>query len=145
MANGTPMDGKNLLWSIKRSADDGYMLVACQVDLSFPLSRTSTSDNTKCGVFKSNGPLDAKGTINGIAMFDIDDADDAISYNELRALIVSDAEFSSVFSDSEGRVYAEGDAKITDLELTGDSTTNAKFSCNIEFSDPASMDFTPTT
>lgn len=145
MANGTPLAGKNLLWSIKRTADTGYMLVACQVDLSFPLTRDVNKDSTKCGVFKATGPLDAKGTINGVAMFDIDEADDAVSYNELAALITADTQFSSKFTDTDGNVYVEGDTKIASLELTADDTTNAKFACSIEFMDPASLDFTPTT
>lgn len=145
MANGTPIGPSELVWRIKRAADTDYMLVACQVDVSVPLTRDVNTEQTKCGVFKSTGPLDAKGTINGMAMFDIDEADDALSYNELRALIVADDVFSSKFSDTDGKVYIEGDTKISNLELTSDSTTNAKFACSIEFMDPSSLDFTPTT
>lgn len=145
MANGTPMDAQNLLWRIKRSADTGYMLVACQVDLTFPLSRTANTDETKCGVFKSLSALDAKATINGTAMFSIDAGDDAISYSELAALIVANSSFSSKFSDEDGNLYVEGDTKLQQLELQAAQGSNVKFTANIEFMDPASLDFTETT
>lgn len=145
MANGTPLAGKKLLWRVKRAADTGYMLVACQVDLSFPLSRDVTVNKTKCGVSKSFSELDGKATINGEAMFDIDGADNAISYNELASLIVNEDVFSSQFSDDDLNIYVEGDTKLQQLELTADSDTNAKFTANIEFLEPELIDFTPTT
>lgn len=145
MTNGTPLEGKNLLWRIKRSADTDYMLVACQVDLTFPLSRDVTTEKTKCGVSKSFSELDGKATINGVAMFDIAEADDAVSYNELRALIVAGDSFSSKFSDEDNNIYAVGDTKLQQLELSADSDTNAKFTANIEFTDPSDIEFEQTT
>jgi len=143
--NGTYLSGTDLLWRVKRDGDASFMLVACQVDLSFPLTRNVNKEDTKCGQSKNFGTLDATATINGVAMFNIDSGDNAISYKELRALIVANDEFETEISDEGGLVYASGTTKLSNLELTGDSTTNAKFSATLEFLTPDSIDFTPTT
>src|SRR5690606_23680754 len=146
MSNGTSMSGKDLLWRIKRSGDSDYLLVACRVDMTFTLTRNVTPEETKCGVSKAFGPLDGNATINGEARFDIDPGDNAISYNELQTLLVNDTAFSSRISDTNNNVYIEGDSKLAQLELTSDATgASVKFSANLEFTDPASLDFTPTT
>lgn len=142
---GTKIPGKELLWRIKRPSDTGYMLVACQSNLDFPLSRNFNSEETKCGMDKSSGALDANATVEGTAMVNIDAGANALSYNELAQLIIDDTEFDSEFSDEDGGIYVAGKTKLQQISLGADTGTNVKFTANIEFMNPQDIDLTQTT
>lgn len=146
MANGKTINGKDLLLFIKRDSDLDYMLAACQVDLTFTMTRDVSSETTKCGTSKSFGPLNATASFNGEARVDIDPGDDAISWNEVSAIIKNESEvsvkivsFNPNIPDINDKIYIEGDAKLSQAEITADSTTAVKFSSNIEFTDPESV------
>lgn len=136
---GSKIAGKDSLLYIKRTDDTDYLMVACQVDYTFTESKAVTTDTTKCGVSKSFAPKDAKLTLNGEARTDIVEADNALSYNELSALMDTDDAFSAKIVDVNQAIYIEGDAKLQQCELTASAEGNAKFSANFEYTDPGSI------
>lgn len=147
--NGKALGGKDLLAYVKRTGDTGYMLIACQVDLNYTKSRQVNSEQSKCGLHKSSGPLDAKGTISGIGFFGIDQSANALSINELEDLIDEDATFSlkleGVDKDDNVIYYREGDAMLSEVETSADESSNTKFSVNFEFTEPNNITKEQTT
>jgi len=145
MAAGKVISGKDLLMSVKRENDTQFMTVICQVDLTYTKTRDSNFEDTKCGTDVSTGSLQATGTINGKARVDIQTSDNAISVNELEELIDNDSNFTVKFANSDESFYREGDAKLTNYEVSANSTDNTDFSIDIVFTDPASILDAPTT
>lgn len=142
---GSVLAGKDSLLYIKRAVDNDYLMVACQVDYTFTETKAVTSDTTKCGISKAFAPKDAKLTMSGEARTDIAEADDALSYDELSALIDSDDSFSAKITDPNNKIYIEGDVKIQECVLTASAEGNVKFTANFEYTDPGSIDKTATT
>lgn len=151
MANGKTISGKDLLMYIKRSTDVDYLLAACQVDLTFTMSQDVSKETTKCGTSKSFAPVDANASINAEARVDIDEGDEALSWNDILNMQKNETQFSAAIFDKRedpdnpgefllgDKIYITGDAKFAQVELTADSTTSVKFSANIEYLEPGDI------
>src|SRR5690625_1966147 len=145
MASGNAVSGKDLLWAVKRSEDTQFVAVICQVDLTHNFDRDKSVTRTKCGPDIPNSPLESTGTISGKVRTDIQPNGDAISVTELQALIIEDSNFVSKFSNKDGTIYIEGDTELSHVEISGNSTDNADFSCDVTFTSPDDILLSPTT
>lgn len=138
--------GKDVLVWAKRSGDTGFMKVMCQIDMTLTLSRDVNSEQTKCGTSKQTGPLDATCSINVEGRVDAELGADEISVQDFMQMAIDDEEFEFEAKDPNGAFYLSSTTvKLSQVEVTADSTTNLKFSSNLEFMEPDNITIVETT
>src|SRR5699024_501910 len=143
---GNTVSGKDLLLAVKRDGDSEYMTLVCQVDLTYTKSRDSNDETTKCGVVSTNGELTATGNVSGKVITGIQPADNAISADELEALIDADDEFSVKFANSDDSFYREATkVSLTNFEMSGGAEEDVGFTIDIKFLEPDNIIQAPTT
>ena len=143
---GNTVSGKDLLLAVKRESDSEYMTLICQVDLTYTKSRDSNDETTKCGVISTNGEMTATGNVSGKVITGITPSDNAISADELEALIDADSEFSVKFANTDDSFYREADkVSLTNFEVSGGAEEALGFTIDIKFLEPDSILQAPTT
>lgn len=118
------------------STDDGatFKTLVCLTENGFSGTKSSSTVDTKCGSLTATGSVDI--TFTGTGVVDVDPDNDEMSFNDLKALFSSGAEFIIVEKNVGNTMFLGGAGVLTDLSDTNTQGSYSTFTYSIKINGP---------
>lgn len=119
----TPIQGGSVLQYISTNGGTTFKTLVCLTDNGFSGAKSSSTVDTKCGAFTATGSPDI--TFTGTGLVDVDPSIEEMSFNDLKALFSSGADFIIVEKNVNNSMFIGGNGVLTNLS---DSNTQGSYS-----------------
>lgn len=118
------------------STDSGatFKTLVCLTENGFSGTKASSTVDTKCGSLTATGSTDI--TFTGTGVVDVDPDVTEMSFNDLKALFSSGAEFIIVEKNVDTTMFLGGAGVLTDLSDTNTQGSFSTFSYTIKINGP---------